>query len=56
MVSPGIAHPVPSRIAAREEEHPNEDQSISIGMLKLYGSDQYLARAQFCAPAGRHGS
>jgi hypothetical protein len=50
VVSSGIVHPAPSRIAwygimavtNDNTEHLNEDRSIEISMLKPYCSDQYL--------------
>ncbi|HVL01299.1 MAG TPA: hypothetical protein VM553_15885, partial [Dongiaceae bacterium] len=50
VVSSGIVHPAPSRIAwygimavtNDNTEHLNEDKSIEISMLKPYSSDQYL--------------
>lgn len=50
VVSSGIVHPAPSRIAwygimavtNDKTEHLNEDKSIEINMLKPYSSDQYL--------------
>lgn len=50
VVSSGIVHPAPSRIAwygimavtNDNTEHLNEDKSIEIAMLKPYSSDQYL--------------
>ena len=50
VVSSGIVHPAPSRIAwygimavtNDKTEHLNEDKSIEIAMLKPYSSDQYL--------------
>lgn len=55
VVSSGIVHPAPSRIAwygimavtNDKTEYLNEDKSIEISMLKPYSSDQYLRTRNF---------